>query len=66
MLEAKKERRSPDSEIEERWSSSRILSPAFSVHLSPRPGADEQSSTQRPVGVEEVGKCSLVNKSRFP
>ncbi|XP_049928998.1 hydrocephalus-inducing protein homolog isoform X2 [Epinephelus moara] len=54
MLEAKKERRSPDSEIEEGWSSSRTLSPAFSVHLSPRPGADEQSSTQRPVGVEEV------------
>lgn len=63
MLEAEKEQKSPENETEEGWSSSRTLSPVFPVPLSPGPGADEQSSTDCPVGVEEVGKCSLVNKS---
>ncbi|XP_037622519.1 hydrocephalus-inducing protein homolog isoform X2 [Sebastes umbrosus] len=54
MLEAEKEQKSPENETEEGWSSSRTLSPVFPVPLSPGPGADEQSSTDCPVGVEEV------------
>ncbi|KAA8590533.1 hypothetical protein FQN60_014467, partial [Etheostoma spectabile] len=54
ILEAEKEQTTPENEAEGGQSSSRTLSPAFSVPLSPRPGADEQSRTQCRLGVKEV------------
>lgn len=63
MQEAEEEQRDPENEGEEGRSSSCTASSAFSDPLSPRPGADELSSTQSTV---DVGKCSHVNKSGFP
>lgn len=66
MLEAEEEQKNTVKETKEGWSFALTASPAYSVALSPRPGADDKSSTQSPPCVEEVGKCSHVNKSRFP
>ncbi|XP_028440234.1 hydrocephalus-inducing protein homolog [Perca flavescens] len=60
MLEAEKEQTNPENETDGGRSSSRTLSPAFSVPLSPRPGADEQSSTQCRLGVKVVFDISPI------
>ncbi|XP_045894276.1 hydrocephalus-inducing protein homolog isoform X2 [Micropterus dolomieu] len=54
MLEAQESQKNTEKETKEGWSSSRMVSPACSVALSPRPGADKQSSTQCAVSVQEV------------
>lgn len=65
MLEAQESQKNTEKETKEGWSSSRMVSPACSVALSPRPGADKQSSTQCAVSVQEVGNISHVHKSGF-
>lgn len=66
MQEEEEEERKQKTQTEGGRSSSGEPSPVLPVPLGPRPSADEQSSTRRPVRVEEVGKCSHVNKSGFP
>lgn len=65
FLEEELEQENPINETVERRGSSRMASPAFSAALSPRPGAQEHNNTQCSVCVEEVGKCSQLNKSGF-
>ncbi|XP_045894223.1 hydrocephalus-inducing protein homolog [Micropterus dolomieu] len=54
MLEAEEEQKNTVKETKEGWSFALTASPAYSVALSPRPGADDKSSTQSPPCVEEV------------
>lgn len=61
-LGKKEEQKGPENEAGEVRGTSRISSPASLRSLSPRPGVDEQSSTQCAMCVEEVGKCSCINK----
>lgn len=63
LPEEEVEQENPINETEERWGSSGTPSPAFSASLSLGPGARQQHDTQGSVCVEEVGKCSHVNKS---
>lgn len=62
--EGKKNEKQNDSESQ--TLSSVTLSLALPSPVISRPGADGHSSTHYPVGVEEVGKCSHVNKSGCP
>ncbi|XP_047451812.1 hydrocephalus-inducing protein homolog [Mugil cephalus] len=53
-MREEEEEKNQKNRIEEGRSSSGKLSPALPVPLGPRPSADERSSTQHPVRVEEV------------